>query len=115
MYNHESDEINKKQKGENTSQAQNDWVYLTNVENDIEFEMTAGLLRTADIPVIRKVRGTDGFFQHVFGVPIAGIQLIVPRDRYEEALELINTRVDDKTIKEEELKTEKGKDKKNKN
>lgn len=72
-----------------------EWDCLTTVANDIEFEMVAGLLQMGEIPVIRKVRGVDGFIQIILGMPIAGIDLYVPRDRFQEALELLNSDVNE--------------------
>lgn len=70
------------------------WKFLTTVANDIEFEMLSGLLATAEIPCVKKVRGADGYLQVLLGVPIAGIEVIVPPDRYEEALQLIESSAD---------------------
>jgi hypothetical protein len=63
------------------------WISVATVANDIEFEITAGLLKTAGIPVIRKVKGVDG---HILGAPSGGIDIIVPEDRYEEVMKLLN-------------------------
>jgi hypothetical protein len=83
-----------------------EWDCLTTVANDIEFEMVAGLLQMGEIPVIRKVRGVDGFIQIILGMPIAGIDLYVPRDRFQEALELLNSDVNEEDFLAEEKKTE---------
>lgn len=82
------------------------WMVLTTVSNDIEFELVAGLLEMANIPVVRQVEGIDGYLQIVLGIPIAGIHVMVPADRYEEALQLINTEVDEEKLEEEEEETE---------
>ncbi len=72
-----------------------DWVHLTTVPNDIEFEMVAGLLKASNIPVIRDVRGIDGFAQIILGVPISGIDLLVPEDKLQEAMEILNADIDE--------------------
>lgn len=77
------------------------WVFLTKVGNDIEFGMVKGLLEMAGIPVVRKVRGVDGFLQIVLGSPLAGIDVMVPEDKYDEALELINAPVEEQEEQEE--------------
>jgi hypothetical protein len=81
-------------------------ICLTTVANDIEFEMVAGLLQMGDIPVVRKVRGVDGFIQIILGMPIAGIDVFVPKDRFQEALELLNSDINEEDFFEVEKKTE---------
>ncbi len=76
------------------SDVSEDWVPLTTVANEIEFQMTAGLLETAEIPVVKRVRGIDGYLQIILGVPLAGIEILVPKDKHEEALALLNAAVD---------------------
>jgi hypothetical protein len=82
------------------------WKVVTTVANDIEFELVAGLLKMGEIPVIRQVSDVDGCLEIMLGVPLSGIHVMVPEDKYEEALGLINTEVDEKTLEEEEEKTE---------
>ena len=84
-----------------------DWDLLTTVANDIEFEMVAGILQMGEIPVIRKVKGIDGFIQIILGVPIAGIDIYVPKDRYLEANELLNADINEEEFLEEEKESEK--------
>ena len=83
------------------------WDFLTTVANDIEFEMMAGLLHMGEIPVVRKVKGIDGFIQIILGMPMSGIDIYVPKDRYQEAIELINSDVNEEEFLAEEKKTEK--------
>ncbi|MCX7708878.1 MAG: DUF2007 domain-containing protein [Clostridia bacterium] len=83
--------------------AELDWTLLTTVANDIEFGMVAGLLEMANIPVIREVKGVDAYLQVILGVPLAGISVLVPRGKYEEALELLNSSADE-DVPEEEVK-----------
>jgi hypothetical protein len=76
------------------------WVKLTTVANDIEFGMVKGLLEMGNIPVIQKVMGVDGYLQIIMGKPVAGISIMVPEDKYEEALQLLNAQVDKEFWKE---------------
>jgi DNA-directed RNA polymerase subunit RPC12/RpoP len=69
-----------------------DWVPLTKAGNDIEFEIIKDILEMAEIPVVRNVKGIDGFAQIILGVPLAGINILVPKDRYEEALQLLEAK-----------------------
>ena len=83
-----------------------DWERLTTVGNDIEFGMVAGLLQMANIPVVRNVKGIDGYMQIILGMPIAGIDIYVPNDRFEEAYELINSYVEEEELEAAEEETE---------
>lgn len=76
------------------------WKLLTKVANDIEFEMVSGLLATAEIPCVRKVGGADGYLQVLLGVPISGIDVLVPPDRFDEAVELLESNVDEDQLGE---------------
>lgn len=87
-------------KKDNRSGKNEEWKILTTVANDIEFEMLSGLLATAEIPCVRKVRGVDGYLQVILGVPIAGIDVLVPQDRFEEAQLLLEAQVDEKSMEE---------------
>lgn len=77
------------------------WVKLTNAANEIEFNMIAGLLDMAGIPVIKEVSGIDGFLEIMIGVPVAGINVMVPEEKYEEALQLISAQVDEQELEKE--------------
>lgn len=83
-----------------------EWDCLTTVANDIEFEMVAGILQMGEIPVIRKVRGVDGFIQIILGMPIAGIDIYVPKDRLQEASELLNADINEEEFLAEEEESE---------
>lgn len=71
------------------------WIVLTTVKNDIEFEMLRNVLELADIPAIRNVKGVDGFAQIILGAPIAGIDVMVPEDRFDEAVQLMGAQAED--------------------
>mgnify|MGYP001143601657 CR=1 FL=1 len=79
-----------------------EWVHLTSVANEIEYELMAGLLETGNIPVTMRSIGVDRFV----GVPMAGIEVMVPAHRYDEAVQIINTEIDEDTLIEEEIITE---------
>lgn len=79
------------------------WKHLTTVSNDIEFNIVKGLLETAGIPAVRRVNGIDSMVEIVTGVPSAGVEILVPPDRYEEAGQLLNASI----VENEEFQEEK--------
>ncbi|MCX8130794.1 MAG: DUF2007 domain-containing protein [Clostridia bacterium] len=69
-----------------------EWKYLTTVKNNIEFEIIKDVLEMGNIPVVQKVKGMDGYLQIIMGVPLAGIEVFVPEDRFEEAVQLLDAK-----------------------
>ena len=67
-----------------------EWVYLTKAANNIEFSIIESLLKTESIPVIPKTIPIDGFLNVLAGATFEGIDLMVPEDRHDEALAIIN-------------------------
>ena len=78
-----------------------EWLTVTTVSNDIEFELVAGLLKMADIPAIKKTKGIDSYVHGILGINLCEIDVVVPGDRYEDALELLNTPADDYAVEDE--------------
>jgi hypothetical protein len=79
-----------------------EWIEVTNVTNDIEYEIIKGLLDSAGIPAVKRYRGDIGaFLEVVAGTPFAGgIGILVPPDRYEEASRLVNTDFNNDSVQE---------------
>lgn len=72
------------------------WAVLTNVSNDIEYEIIAGLLHTGNIPTIKQYKGLDGYLVIFTGTPIInGIDVLVPEDKLEEARMIIDAPIQD--------------------
>ncbi|MDP4093768.1 MAG: DUF2007 domain-containing protein [Bacillota bacterium] len=67
--------------GQNVDQ----WVHLTTAADDMELEILAGLLESAGIPSSRKFIGIDKYV----GAPLAGLELMVPESRFEEAKSIL--------------------------
>lgn len=66
------------------------WVKLVNVANDIEFSIIEGMMKMGNIPVVRKLKGMDGYLNILTGSPIAhGIDVLVPAERFDEAKSLL--------------------------
>lgn len=68
-----------------------EWRVVTTVANDIEYEMVAGVMGMANIPVVGQTLGVDSLMKVLLGVPMRGIEVKVPPDRYEEAVKLLNS------------------------
>jgi RNA polymerase subunit RPABC4/transcription elongation factor Spt4 len=68
------------------------WVELTNVANEIEVSLIAGLLELAGIPIVHRILGVDPILA---GVAMSGIDILVPESRYQEALELLNSNAEE--------------------
>ena len=105
-----SDDVTKNERStpDNEIQASdpNDWIFLTKVSNEIEYEMVTALLKEAEIPTVSKVGDVEGFLKVITGVPFGGMDVMVPRDRFEEANAIISAPVDENELMKEELETE---------
>ncbi len=66
------------------------WRVLKTVPNRIEFEIISGIMSMAKIPVVKKIYGIDEFVEVILGVPISGIDILVPEDRLKEAQKLLD-------------------------
>ena len=73
-----------------------EWVTVANASTYIECELIMGILKMADIPAIKKLIGMDANLAVITGSPVAeGIDVLVPFDRYEEAMQLLNAEIDE--------------------
>jgi hypothetical protein len=72
------------------------WVAVANVSTYFECELIMGILQMANITAVKKLKGMDANLAVITGSPVAeGIDVLVPCDRYEEALQLLNAQIDD--------------------
>lgn len=65
------------------------WKVIDTVANDIEFSMIEALLKSAEIPAIRRIHGANDFLEIIIGTPLTGIDVLVPEDKYDEAVKLL--------------------------
>lgn len=64
------------------------WVYLQSTYDDFEADIIAGLLKSNDIPTLRKYPGHSGYAKIYLGFAF-GVELYVPKEQLEEAKNLI--------------------------
>lgn len=67
-------------------------VSLISVKNQIEYDLLAGLLSCANIPIFKDYLGADRFLNNILGLGLAGINVLVQMKFYNEAMEIINSR-----------------------
>lgn len=72
-------------------EAYDEQVFLTTVNNDIEADIMVSLLRSYDIPGIKKYKGSGGYLKIYAGYTNLGIDIYVPSKLLESAREMINT------------------------
>lgn len=99
------------------NKSSDDWKVAATVPNNIEFEMISGILEMAGIPSTKKTYGLDEFAVIMLGVPLGGIDVMVPGDRLEEAKAILDVSEEDleKQIEkevEESIKEQEKQDKK---
>ncbi len=77
-----------------------EWVVLRNVMNDIEYELVKGVLEMGGIPCVAHIRGMDGYLKILTGTPFnEGIDVLVPSDRLQEAVELLKSGFENEELK----------------
>ncbi len=81
-------------------EAQLDKALLTTAGDSIEADMIEARLRESNIPVLREYREPGAFLNIALGTTTLGIDLYVPKDRLEEAKELIDA---GQEVSEEEI------------
>lgn len=85
---------------------ESDWVYLTTAENEFEFNVIKAKLEQNNIICIGKGKDYDlidsGLLQIVLGACIP-IDIKVPREMYDEALQIINLKISDEELEEQAL------------
>jgi hypothetical protein len=62
--------------------------------------MLSALIKLADIPVFKRVVGVE---EIAGGMPVGGIALMIPLNRYDEALQLLNVKIDEGELEKESI------------
>ncbi len=87
-------------------QEQINWKYLTTADNEFEFNIIKGNLEENGIVCVGKGKDLgliDSTLLNVILGPCVPIDIKVPEDRYQEALEIINTKVSDEELEKQAL------------
>lgn len=82
------------------------WKYLTTADNEFEFNIIKGKLEENGIVSVGKGKDLgliDSTLLNVILGPCVPIDVKVPEDRYQEALEIINTKVSDEELEKQAL------------
>ncbi len=82
------------------------WKYLTTADNEFEFNIIKGNLEENGIVCVGKGKDLgliDSTLLNVILGPCVPIDVKVPEDRYQEALEIINTKVSDEELEKQAL------------
>jgi hypothetical protein len=89
------------------------WKYLTTADNEFEFNIIKGKLAESDIVCVGNGKDfglIDSTLINVIMGPCVPIDIKVPVDRYEEALQIVNTRISDEELEQQALNFEKEED-----
>jgi hypothetical protein len=71
-----------------------DWEHFIYLFNETEADIVMGLLESADIPVIKMYKGM-GILHKVYTGKVSGVDLFVPKEKLEQAKELLRTQTED--------------------
>jgi len=84
----------------------NDWVYLTTADNDFEYNIIKGKLTENKVVCIGKGRDIDlldsGFLNIILG-PCIAVEIMVPSEMYEEAMQILNLEISDEELEEQAM------------
>ncbi|MHB8062854.1 MAG: putative signal transducing protein [Ruminiclostridium sp.] len=88
------------------SSNKNDWVYLTTADNDFEYNIIKGKLTENNVVCIGKGRDLDlldsGFLNIILG-PCIAVDIMVPSEMYDEAMQILNLEISDEELEEQAM------------
>lgn len=82
------------------------WKYLTTADNEFEFNIIKGKLAENQIVCVGSGKDfdlMDSTFLNVILGPCVPVDIKVPEDKYEEALEIINTKISDEELEQQAM------------
>lgn len=80
--------------------------FLMHAVNELQADTVESLLRSYDIPVLKKRRETGGYLNITTGINIYGVDLYVPAKLHKAAVALVRTRKRDEDGQDEEIEQE---------
>jgi hypothetical protein len=96
---------------DNCGEEKNTWVYLTTADNEFEYNIIKGKLTENKLVCIGKGQDMDlldsGFLNIILG-PCIPVEIMVPNDMYEEALQIINLKISDEELEEQAINSKQG-------
>lgn len=81
-------------------------VFLMHAVNELQADTVESLLRSYDIPVLKKRRETGGYLNITTGINIYGVDLYVPAKLHKAAAALVRTRKREEDEQDEEIEQE---------
>lgn len=85
------------------SDSKENWVYLTTAENEFEYNVIKGKLTDSNIICVGKGRDMDlldSGFLNVFLGPCIAVEIMVPRELYDEAKQILDMKISDEELEE---------------
>lgn len=79
---------------ENQDNPEENWEIVISTKNNIEQEILVSILESENIPHIVKSSQIGSLIKVLAGFPLGGVDILVPIERYDEALDLLSNRVE---------------------
>lgn len=73
---------------------EDNWEIVASTKNNIEQEILVSILESENIPHIEKSSQVGSLIKVLAGFPLGGVDILVPTDRYTEALDLLSNRIE---------------------
>ncbi|MBP7176768.1 MAG: hypothetical protein KBA53_11240 [Thermoclostridium sp.] len=80
--------------------------FLMHAVNELQADTVESLLRSYEIPVMKKRRGTGGYLNIITGINIYGVDLYVPAKLHRAAMALVKTRNPQEDETDDEIEQE---------
>jgi hypothetical protein len=91
------------------SDNETNWVYLTTAENEFEYNIIKGKLTENNVVCRGKGQGIDlidsGFLNIILG-PCTPVEIMVPSEMYDEAIQIINLEISDEELEAQAMSSE---------
>jgi hypothetical protein len=81
-------------KQDNQDNPEDNWKIVASTKNNIEAQIMVSILDSENIPHVEKTSQVASLIKVLAGFPVGEMNILVPIDRYDEALELLSNRVE---------------------